>query len=88
MNDEPPRLGGDACWDESFKEFISYCLVKDPAKRYPIEKQSSNNERKSAEELSRLCKNFFSKSKGPEYIKEKLLKDLDTTNLKVNFYIL
>ena len=32
LNEEPPKLN-ESCWDDSFKEFISYCLVKDPTKR-------------------------------------------------------
>jgi len=69
LNEEPPKLNDESCWDDSFKEFISYCLVKDPAKR------------KSADELLKSCRTFFSKSKGPEYVKEKLIKGFDAMKI-------
>jgi serine/threonine-protein kinase OSR1/STK39 len=72
LNDEPPILTEESCWDENFREFISHCLVKDPTKR------------KSAEELLKCCKNFFSKAKGKEYIKEKLLKDVGSWEFPVD----
>lgn len=84
INDEPPKLSNEPHWDESFKEFISFCLVKDPTKRYKSLKPLSYRNRKSADDLLKLCKVFFSKSKGPEYIKEKLLKDFNPANRKVN----
>jgi len=37
--------------------------------------------RKSADELLKACRVFFSKAKGPEYIKDKLLKDLKAMNV-------
>jgi len=70
LNEEPPLLSNETCWDDNFREFISYCLVKDPVKR------------KSAEELLKACRVFFSKAKGPEYIKEKLLKDYEAVKNK------
>jgi len=73
LNEEPPKLTDEPYWDEHFHEFIAACLVKDPA------------ERLSAEELLREFKVFFSKAKGKDYIKEKLLKGIDIIQLKVKF---
>lgn len=70
LNEEPPLLSNENCWDENFREFVSYCLVKDPAKR------------KSGEELLKSCRVFLSKAKGNEYIKEKLLKGCDVISHK------
>jgi serine/threonine protein kinase len=62
LNEEPPSLPKEPWWDEHFEDFISYCLAKDP------------KQRKSAEEIMKECKAFFSKAKGKDYIKEKLLR--------------
>ena len=39
--------------------------------------------RKSADELMKCCKSFFSKAKGKEYIKEKLFTGLTTLESRV-----
>jgi len=72
LNEEPPNLSEEPCWDDSFREFISYCLVKDPTKR------------KSVEELLKSCKNFFNKAKGKDYIKEKLVKGVGSFEFPVD----
>ena len=33
LNEKPPKLPKEPCWDESFEEFVQFCLVKDPIKR-------------------------------------------------------
>jgi len=72
LNEDPPRLQKEPCFDENFSEFIDYCLVKDPSGR------------KSADELLKCCKGFFSKAKGKEYVKEKLLKNLPSLDERVD----
>jgi len=72
LNEEPPNLNEESCWDDSFREFISYCLIKDPTKR------------KSVEELMKACKNFFNKAKGKDYIKEKLVKGVGSFEFAVD----
>ena len=44
--------------------------------------------RKSAEELFNKCKSFFSKAKGKEYIKERLLKNLSPLEERVSAFYL
>jgi len=66
INGEPPKLIKESCFDENFEEFVTLCLQKDPTKR------------KSADELLKLCKGFFSKAKGREYLKDHLLKGLNS----------
>jgi len=61
IDDEPPRLNTDDGWDKHFAQFIDLCLNKEPEMR------------KSPADLLKICKKFFSKAKGPEYIKSKLL---------------
>lgn len=63
INEEPPQLIVDENFDESFQLFISDCLTKNPSNR------------KTADELIKTSKTFFSKAKGPEYIQEKLLRN-------------
>jgi len=72
LNEEPPMLDSEPCWDEHFREFISLCLVKDPLKR------------KSADDLMKCCKSFFSRAKGKEYIKEKLFTGLPALESRVD----
>jgi len=72
LNEEPPKLYKSPYWDESFAEFIDFCLVKDPSKR------------KTADELLKSCKNFFGKAKTKEYVREKLLRNIPKLDDRVD----
>lgn len=64
LNSAPPTLDRKEMWDESFKDFVSDCLQKDPSKR------------PSVEDIFREHKKFFSKAKNAAYLKENFLMDL------------
>ena len=87
LKEEPPKLPKEPCWDESFEEFIQFCLVKDPSRRYSskFNKKFILGNRKSAEELFNKCKNFFNKAKGKGYVKDKLLKNLPPLEERVSY---
>mmetsp|Transcript_3477 Transcript_3477/g.3224 ORF Transcript_3477/g.3224 Transcript_3477/m.3224 type:complete len:141 (-) Transcript_3477:171-593(-) len=64
LNNDPPFLGRDETFSNSFKEMVNSCLQKDPELR------------PTAEQLLRT--KFFHKAKGKNYIRDHLLENLPT----------
>lgn len=69
---DSPTLKDSSKWDQSFIDFIKYCLVKDPKERPDADSVLKNN------------KKFFSKAKTKSYLVETILKDVPTVQNRVN----
>ena len=64
LNSPSPRIYSYYDWTPEFIAFVDDCLIKDSKKRL------------HSSDIFTKHKKFFNKAKGPEYIREHLLKDL------------
>jgi serine/threonine protein kinase len=70
INGAPPQLSKTEKWDQSFRDFVSDCLQKDPSKRPTIEEIFKNH------------KKFFSKAKNAAFLKENFIMDLPEVHMR------
>jgi serine/threonine protein kinase len=72
VNEKSPVLIDNQCnWDQSFIDFISSCLVKDPKLR------------PNAEQILEINKKFFAKAKDKTFLAQTLLKGVPTIQERV-----
>ncbi len=72
--EEPPKLKDPTKWDTLFINFIKSCLVKNPQKR------------PTASELLEANKEFLSKAKDNQYLRDTLLKGVPSVKERVRKY--
>lgn len=66
----PPTLPKHEKWDQTFRDFVSDCLQKDPSKRPTIE------------QIFKDHKKFFAKAKNAAYLKENFIQDLPEVHVR------
>lgn len=70
MNNAPPALSKHEKWEQSFRDFVTDCLHKDPSNRPNIDQIFKNH------------KKFFSKAKNAAYLKDNFIQDLPEVFLR------